>query len=129
MKNQKAGTAATERGPSAIRIGQRVQVNAHAEHGEDFSGVVVGCNRRKRISYVQAPDGEIYACNRSFVRQWPEQNLISITVEGGVIQGICGIPLGTVVRVIDYDADPSDFAIHADEFADVNDWACQKRTR
>jgi len=30
---------------------------------------------------------------------------IEITVEGGVVQSVCGIPKGVEVKVIDYDCD------------------------
>ncbi len=35
-------------------------------------------------------------------------NFIEITVHGGVVQSVEGVPKGSIVRVRDYDVDPGD---------------------
>lgn len=57
-------------GPNPVKVGDQVNVDAHGEHDEDFSGIVTthddGPNN-PLIILVQAPDGEVYKCNPDYV--------------------------------------------------------------
>jgi hypothetical protein len=48
------------------KVGDNVNVDAHGEHEEDFSGVVVG-NDGHGVIMVKAPDGETYHCDANYV--------------------------------------------------------------
>ncbi len=52
--------------------------------------------------------------------------IITITVEGGVVQAVEGIPAGVTVRVLDFDTDGADeeslTALPNGEKASVSEW-------
>lgn len=52
-------------GPLELRPGLCVFVDAHGEHGENFSGVLLSPGEARNAVNVIAPDGEVYLCARS----------------------------------------------------------------
>lgn len=74
-------------GPNPVKVGDQVNVDAHGEYTEDFSGIVTTHNdgpNNPLIILVQAPDGEVYKCNPDYVYA-PEP---SCAFEGAVDQQI-----------------------------------------
>ena len=54
-----------------LSVGQSVNVDAHGQHDEDFSGVVKAIDHDNYLVHVEAPDGETYGCTRCFVYPTP----------------------------------------------------------
>jgi hypothetical protein len=58
--------------------------------------------------------------------------IITITVEGGVVQSVEGIPRGVTVRVLDFDTDGADddslTALPNGEKASVSEWQARAET-
>jgi hypothetical protein len=55
-----------------LHLGQSVNVDAHGQHEEHFSGVVTGIDNDNYLVHVEAPDGETYGCTRCFVYPQPK---------------------------------------------------------
>ena len=53
--------------PSTVKVGAQVNVDAHGEHDEDFSGQVVDFGGGGGNIMVEAPDGVIYGCHPDYV--------------------------------------------------------------
>ena len=55
--------------------------------------------------------------------------VITVTVEGGVVQGIDGIPAGVIIRVLDFDTEGAEeeslTALPNGEKACVSEWSAE----
>lgn len=102
--------------PNPVKVGEQVNVDAHAEHAEDFSGVVVDLATGGNIM-VEAPDGVIYGCDPGYVYapspneptapeaerpKTAEKAKVVLIVEGGVAQAAYTTE-GVEVVIADYD--------------------------
>jgi hypothetical protein len=67
--------------PITLKIGDQVNVDAHNEHDEDFSGIIIDIDTLHGYVTVKAPDGEEYDCDHDYVYA-PGEAEASSGVEG-----------------------------------------------